>query len=342
MHLYDNIVNTLNLLSKLSLIRIINVFLLKVSFQISVVLNKAIHWGYPDSISVEPTTNCNLNCLECPSGQETFQRPTGNISTDLFSNIIKQTCKYLMHLNLYYQGEPFLHPNIFELVQIAKTKNIYVTISTNGHFLDITNINNILDNKIDKLIISIDGLSQESYNKYRQNGNLETVLDGINLLVVEKEKRKTLKPYIEIQFIPFKHNELEISKLNNFFKPYKVQRIRIKKAFIDNFTSNKNLIPESDSLSRYSIDDTGNYKIRNKLKNRCWRSWHSPVITWDGKLIPCCFDKHAKYTIGDINSSPFKAIWKSAELKKFQNKILHSRKSIDICRNCTEGMKYRI
>jgi radical SAM protein with 4Fe4S-binding SPASM domain len=65
--------------------------------------------------------------------------------------------------------------------------------------------------------------------------------------------------------------------------------------------------------------------------------WSGSVVTWDGKVIPCCFDKDAQHRLGDVKEIPFKKAWRSEAYHKFRSSILKSRKEIDICKNCSEG-----
>jgi radical SAM protein with 4Fe4S-binding SPASM domain len=67
--------------------------------------------------------------------------------------------------------------------------------------------------------------------------------------------------------------------------------------------------------------------------------WSSCVITWDGKVVPCCFDKDAKHQLGNLQEKTFKEIWQNDSYKKFRTSLLKSRKEIDICQNCSEGTK---
>jgi MoaA/NifB/PqqE/SkfB family radical SAM enzyme len=117
---------------KLSFKKAINFLKVFISFNISKVLKKSIVWGLPYSVSIEPTTSCNLHCLECPSGQNQFTRKTGHITSELYKSIINELYPHLAYLILYFQGEPYLHPNFFDLVNYANKKNIYTASSTNG------------------------------------------------------------------------------------------------------------------------------------------------------------------------------------------------------------------
>lgn len=76
----------------------------------------------PVSISIEPTTACNLRCPECPSGLRSFTRPTGNIKFELFKRTIDQMHSHVMQLNFYFQGEPFIHPQFCDMVSYAHSK----------------------------------------------------------------------------------------------------------------------------------------------------------------------------------------------------------------------------
>jgi radical SAM protein with 4Fe4S-binding SPASM domain len=98
------------------------------------------------------------------------------------------------------------------------------------------------------------------------------------------------------------------------------------------------LIPTLDKYSRYRKTSNG-YEFKGKLANHCWRLWHDPVITWDGLVAPCCFDKDAQHQLGDLKERSFKEIWENGEYKKFRTAILKGRKNIDICSNCSEGTK---
>jgi radical SAM protein with 4Fe4S-binding SPASM domain len=98
------------------------------------------------------------------------------------------------------------------------------------------------------------------------------------------------------------------------------------------------LIPTNNKYSRYKKDKSGKQVPKNRMVNRCWKLWHANVITWDGLVVPCCFDKDALHKMGDIKSNSFKEVWKSNAYKKFRTEIGTGRKNIDICSNCSEGV----
>src|SRR5687768_13049245 len=124
-----------NLLSKLTFRRAWNACKVLASYYLSKWSKRPVQWGYPISISFEPTTSCNLRCPECPSGLRAFTRPTGMLQQDFFSTTIDQLSKDLLYLIFYFQGEPYLNPAFLEMVKYAASKGIYTATSTNAHYL---------------------------------------------------------------------------------------------------------------------------------------------------------------------------------------------------------------
>lgn len=314
-----------------------NSFCLLASWQLSRVTRKAIHWGMPMTLSVEPTTACNLRCPECPSGLRSFSRPTGNLTEDLFRNIIDQTFKDLVFLIFYFQGEPFIHPFFLNMVSYARKKGIYTITSTNGHFLSPDNCRKTVAAGLDELIISVDGTTQETYELYRKEGKLDVVLQGVRNLAACKKELKSVTPRIVIQFLVVRHNEHQVPQILALAKETGADAVSLKTAQIYDFEGGSPLIPENKKYSRYKQMDDGKWAIKNPLNNRCWKLWHAGVITWDGRVVPCCFDKDARYEMGRIQQKPIAEIWRDLPYRTFRQRLVKGRKDIDICRNCTEG-----
>lgn len=333
-----NLTDGINLLSKLNGKRIFNAFKLYSSYHFSKTLKKPIQWGMPLSMEIEPTTSCNLRCPQCPSGLREFTRDTGMLDLNLYKKILDEIHPELVWLILYFQGEPFLNKNFLEFVKYAATKNVYTATSSNAHYFTDEMAKATVQSGLDRLIISIDGTSQDTYGKYRIGGKIEKVIEGTQNLLKWKKELGVKTPHIIWQFIAFKHNEHQIPEIKKLAKEIGVDELGIKTAQIYDYQTSDEFIPENEKLSRYSKTDDG-YKIKNKLLNQCWRMWRGSVITWDGLVVPCCFDKDATHRFGNVSKQTFKDVWKGEQYNSFRNAILKSRKEIDICTNCTEGTK---
>ena len=328
-----------NLLSKLTFRRLVNGSKVLGSFYISRLLNKPVQWGYPVSVSFEPTTSCNLRCPECPSGLRQFSRPTGMLQNDFFKRTIDDIHKELLYLIFYFQGEPYLNPDFLDMVKYACDKKIYTATSTNAHYLTDDVAKKTVESGLDRLIISIDGTTQDVYRQYRVGGNLEKVLEGAKNIMKWKKELKSKTPFVFFQFLVVKPNEHQIEDIKRLAKEVGVDEVRFKTAQVYQYeTDPNNLIPTIDKYSRYKKNADGTYSAKNKLANHCWKMQHANVITWDGLVVPCCFDKDATHQLGNLKNQPFKEIWHNINYKQFRNELFKSRKNIDICANCSEGV----
>lgn len=298
-----------------------------------------VQWGMPAAISVEPTTSCNLRCPECPSGLRSFSRPTGMLSSQVFEKIIDQLKENLLYLTFYFQGEPYLHPNFTEMLGYAHRQKIFTSTSTNAHFLNDENAQKTVLSGLNRLIISIDGTDQQSYEAYRIGGKLEKVLAGTQNLLRFRKELKAKTPEIVFQFLVVRPNEHQIEDAKKLAKKIGVDKIVFKTAQIYEYEKGSDLIPTIDRYSRYQKNTDGSYALKNSLENSCWRMWHSCVITWDGSVVPCCFDKDAAHSLGKLSENTFLEIWKGKEYENFRKNIIESRSQIDICKNCSEGTK---
>ncbi len=335
-----NLNDTINILSKLTWRRAWNAGKVLSSFYLSKWTGKPIQWGIPISISFEPTTSCNLRCPECPSGLRSFTRPTGMLKKDFFSDTVDQISSDLLYLIFYFQGEPFLNPDFLKMVNYASSKGIYTATSTNAHFLSDENARKTVESGLDRLIISIDGTTQDVYQQYRVGGKLNKVIEGAKNIVSWKKKLKSKTPYVFFQFLVVKPNEHQISDIKALAKECGVDDVKYKTAQVYDYLNDPNqLIPSAKRYSRYHKDNQGKYHLKNSLDNHCWRLWHASVITWDGLVVPCCFDKDAQHTLGDLKGKPFKEVWQNNKYVAFRKQILSSRKNIEICSNCSEGTK---
>ena len=309
------------------------------SYYYSRATSKSAIAGLPLSISFEPTTHCNLRCPECPSGLRSFTRPTGMLQQEVYHKVIDELQDTLLYLLLYFQGEPYLHPQFLDLVQYAHQKGIYTATSTNAHYLSDERALQTVESGLSRLIISLDGTTQEVYEQYRVGGKLEKVLEGTKRLLHWRKKLKSRTPYVVFQFLVVQPNEHQLEEARQLARQLGVDDVWFKTAQIYDYEQGSPLIPTLDRYSRYRQGADGRWSIKNKLLDHCWKMWHSCVVTWDGKVVPCCFDKDAHYRLGDAQSTSFRDIWYSQEYRDFRSLILKGRDQIEMCRNCTEGTK---
>lgn len=331
--------NYLRLARAISGKKIFNLLKLNGSYYWSKLKKKPIHCGMPVSVAIEPTTACNLGCPECPSGLKQFTRKEGNLNVDLFKKMIDELKNELIYLTFYFQGEPFINPKFLDMVSYASHNKIYTSTSTNAHFISKEIAEKTVNSGLDRIIISIDGTTQQVYEQYRKKGDLNKVIEGTKNLIEAKKKLKSTTPHVVFQFLVVAPNEHQMDDVLKLGKELGVDEVKFKSAQVYDYEYGNVLIPQNEKYSRYKKGLDGKYQLKHKLDNHCWRMWSSCVITWDGGVVPCCFDKDAKYRLGDLKDQTFQSVWNNPEYVSFRNSVIHSRKDIDICANCSEGAK---
>lgn len=318
--------------------RIWNALINSVSFVVSVILRRPVVWGLPPIVNIEPTNICNLKCPLCITGSGQMKRPRGKMDYKDFQIFINTVADRVIYITLYHQGEPYIHPQFNDMVALAKSKNLYVSTSTNGHYFRTREAaEQAIRSGLDSMIISLDGVTQESYEHYRRGGNLQEVLDGIKRLVDAKQKLHSKTPYLFVQFLVMKHNENQINDIKKVAKQLGVDRLLIKTIQVMTFEEAVEWLPENGKYSRYDLSEE-DIQVKQG-KGACPRLWLTTLIDWDGTIVPCCFDKNADYAMGHFaDAETFRNVWISEKYSQFRRQILKDRNAIDICRNCNYGI----
>ena len=319
--------------------RFFNVIKVYLSYYISLVLKKSIYWGFPPVVMIEPTNICNLKCPLCPSGNGTLKRKKGYMGFFTFKKVIDEIKDRSFMVVLWNQGESYLNKDFLKMVKYASDSGLFTLASTNAN-IDLQ-VEHTIESGLDSIIISLDGATQETYNKYRVNGDLNKVLENVKNLVKTKKKLKTRNPLIRWQFLVMKHNEHEIENIKKLAKELRVDNLELKTVQIYSKDDIYNFLPINPKYRRYKIKGN-NFELKFGIKNRCRRIWTNAVVNWDGEVAICCFDKDVEYKIGNIKETPLSKLWKNEKIQKIRNQILKDRKNLPICRNCGEGIKLRI
>jgi len=290
----------------------------------------------PAILMAEPTNFCNLSCPLCPTGNNSLSRQRGFAPLEGFIKIIDELGDYLLNLTLWNYGEPMLHKDIYKMIELAKRKNIFVRLSTNGHFFNNKeNVEKLVKSRLDNLIISLDGASQETLSKYRVGADFEAIISGIKLVASEKKKLQSRLPFIELQFVVMKHNEHEVDKIKKLAQDMGIDKLTLKTANLEmDRTESKpermeKFLPTKEYHSRYVKNEQG-LKIKKTLKNKCVRLWLSSVVNWNGDVVPCCYDPEGAFNFGNAFKEPFKEIWLNEKYVKFREAVLKNKNSIKI------------
>lgn len=325
----------------------------------------------PPAISVELSSRCSLACPECVTGTGLIRRRNGFISYDLTSEIAGQFRGRALSAWLSFQGEPMMHPEFFRILERFAGMN--PVISTNGHYLDRENCIRLAGSPLKKIIISYDGATPETYSIYRRGGDHAVVTEGIMRLAgAIRESDSKLK--IVLQFLVHRGNEHEIAAAAGFARSVGAG-FRVKSMQVLDPARAGEWMPSDHRMARYACGEAGTTGSALGSRSRnggsepgapgsdghrlaqnacgeagvagngpthprgCLRMWTSAVITTDGDVVPCCYDKNGLHAMGNLAEKSFREIWTGENYEAFRGKVMRDRSSVDICRSCPEGRK---
>jgi radical SAM protein with 4Fe4S-binding SPASM domain len=278
-----------------------------------------------------------------------LERPAGEMELHLFKKIIDEIGDYVFLILLWDWGEPFLNPSIYEMTSYAKQKGIKLVSSTNGHlFKNREQADKLIASGIDSIIFALDGISQETYEPYRQGGSLESVLQGIRTVVLRKRELRSKTPMVNLRFIVMKHNEHEIPALKTLARSLGVDALTLKTlnpVNLDFYSEDKSnirnhneFLPENHHYRRFKCDSTGQNVIRLR-KNPCKQLWNNPVIHWNGAVCSCTYDPKEKYVLGELQYETFKNIWQGALYRRLRRQFRENWNQLPLCRECSYAFK---
>jgi len=281
-------------------------------------------YNFPIRLFIDPCNCCNLHCELCPVGKGSGGRKQTFMSFNTFKKIIDECGSYLWEVHLYNWGEPLLNKDIFKMIKYARERNIDVNISTNLNYFNDHICINLIKSGLNKLIISLDGASQESVEKYQKGSDFQLVIKNIEQIVYMKEMLKSDLPFIQWRFLITKYNENEIEKAKKLSKRLKINKLELlslfrcdmgKELLLNNEAQYENVkawLPNNEKLSMYDYSQ----KRKKVIKSICRLLWFESVIQPDGSVSPCCAVWYERFDFGNINNSSFRRIWDS---EKYQN-----------------------
>ena len=280
----------------------------------------------PLRLWIEVTNRCNLQCVICPNSERTA---FGNMEFSLFKKIINEASSFVREVKLFLGGEPLLHPEIFTMIDYARTKGLLTEIHTNGTLLNQEKSRDLLDSRLDVLSISFDGIDRESYQSIRVNADFDQVVQNIKMFLRKKQTKRT-DPYTIIQCIlqPEQTSSRATLKrrIKDFMKEFRGLPVNEFK-FIKVHNFGGRLVDKETCQPKYTVEKYDYHP--------CGDVYHALSITWNGRVVPCCTDFFEQYVLGDANTDTLLDIWHNRRMEDLRAKIVHGEiQDIELCKNC--------
>lgn len=288
----------------------------------------------PMFVSVEPAAICQLHCPECPVGMRKGERLADRVerfmSREVWERVLEQIAPYAHTVQFYFQGEPLLNRDLPQMIREAHERGLYTIVSTNAQALTMEMAAELVKAGLSKIIISMDGLTEETYAAYRVGGSLEQCMHALSWLREAKERLRG-GTTIELQCLRLRSNEHEWKEFQKRYKAFGADRLVFKTAQLYDYSDGHPLMPSDERYSRYTKGVDGHYH-RKPIGRGCLRVWSGVVITTTGEVLPCCYDKAHAYAYGNIMKESLESLFGNERALAFRKAAL--QKSPDICKQC--------
>ncbi len=304
--------------------------------ELAIVLKTRSPWGWPTFLQVEPTTLCNLKCSFCPVSQR-GDGPAGHMDRQMFERFLNEAGERALLLVLWGWGEPFVNPDVYDMIAYAKGKGLGVISSTNGRaFADMEQAERLVRSGIDALIVSTVGITQETHERFRQ-GEVDTTLQGARNIAEAKRRLRSETPVISLTLMVTRYNEHEVELAKEVAVALGVDILALKKinpCTQDLHGEHGQMMPTDEKYSRFQYSDD----IREPLRvqdNPCKALWHKTNLRWDGRVNACTFDFEGASRLGNFGSDSFRRIWWGPDYRDMRRRFRRDWRRISICSSCT-------
>jgi radical SAM protein with 4Fe4S-binding SPASM domain len=284
----------------------------------------------PKMISVEVTSRCNLNCPFCLVGMQNqlpstehdlLPRGLGTMDLELYEKILKDAVAFgIEKMQLHFQGEPLLHTKIHEMVALAKRAGLATQMFTNGLPLTEAMADRLLDAGLDMLRFSVDGVSEEVYQKNRVGGQFWRVERNMRMMTAKAAARHA-PIRLEWQMIAMRNNEHEIP----------AARERAKDIGINFF------------VKTFAVTDPGAVPVNEEYQRRlhvkpCTDIYRAIFVYYNGDVVPCCYDIAGKAIVGNLGTASLTDIWNGPAYTELRRRIDNAYRrpedEPELCKSC--------
>ncbi|MBT6052785.1 MAG: radical SAM protein [Candidatus Scalindua sp.] len=283
--------------------------------------------AFPERLTIEITNTCNLACIMCP--RHNAENGTGFMQLDLYRNIIEEARHHLsVTLVPFFRGEPLLHPDLFEMIEIASKSGLGpIQLATNATLLNEDTSTIIIKSRLDFLSFSID-IDKKNYKSTHVGGDYEKVINNIDNFIAIKKTMNTNKPEIQVSTVETTENRHGLHEFAEYWLE-KVDRVRIYPA-------------HSTNGAFGSLESSNKYPdFEQRLP--CKKVFNDIVIYWDGTVAVCNHDWNRREYIGNIIDNSIQEVWSGKKYNEIRKRHIKGKLENDqTCKECDHWKMYYI
>lgn len=305
----------------------------------------------PKYIQLEHTVSCNLNCITCSRDQVIGNYKKMNLSLEEIDKILSFFPE-LKAIKLQGLGEPLLHPQIEQIMQRFKEKNLYLLMISNGTLFLSERFRHLATDYVSDIAVSFDSIDSDNFNYLRKGADMDKVIEGIKLLVKDRDERKS-KMSIGINFVISHMNYRELPGLYNLVLNLGVDYVTLtdvenwmipgeegfKESALFAAESRKYAAKVKKEIRKLQLKFLlkgilVGYKGDNRRLGNCHWPFRSTFVTVEGFVNPCCIRMHKEHAFGNIFEKDFEEIWNSKEYQEFRKSHITKDRLNMMCGNC--------
>lgn len=290
-------------------------------------------WALPTILQIEPGNICNLRCPVCHVVTE--NKAKGFMTLAHFKRLIDEVGDATFLIHFWGWGEPFMNPDIYEMIVYGKSKGLQFISSTNGHFFEQPGaVDNLILSGLDVLIFALDGVDSETYERYRHRGDFDRAVQGLERLLQRRRELGSLTPRINLRMLVTRGNEHQIEAMKALAQKWQVDIFSLKTMYsFDNEKEGRHIIPRNPLYQRSTYDADGN-PVRTT--NRCKKFWNHPVVYFDGEVVLCDYYNREELSLGRIfdGAGNFRTVWNGAVARAIRKRFRANQLAEVRCGNC--------
>lgn len=267
---------------------------------------------------IDPCNVCNLRCPLCPTGTGELQRNRGMLKLDEYHQILDKIGPYAVEVSLHNWGEPLLNKDIFDIIRLTTDRGIATNMSSNLS-LEKENLGErLVRSGLEYLIVSLDGVTQETYEQYRVRGKLDLVMANIREIVAAKRRLGSRTPVIEWQFIVFKHNEHEMEAARTLAPQLGVDHLRFRAPGLP-----YHRMHDEELGSKWMPTNPAYWELNPTRLNEqgylwdepCYYLYRSMTVNPGGGVAACCIVHKERQDFGCLLHDDLDTIWNNDSYK---------------------------
>jgi MoaA/NifB/PqqE/SkfB family radical SAM enzyme len=267
-----------------------------------------------------------------------MHRPGIHMAPHTYRDVVDDIVGHARTIELWNFGEPFLNPDIFDMIRYAEERGIRVRVSTNSTFLGDKDVENIFASDLSYIIVCLDGASAGTHERYRIGSSFEAVKAGIERLAHRRRALGRAKPFIRLQSLVFSYNEHEIDSMIDLAEALRVDQLALKNVSLGSFVKEhlrermaRKMLPKDEKYRKYRIDDEGvELKIQDQV---CSWAYENGVVLANGDVTTCCYDSNGEHVFANVaRDGGLLKILRSEKMREVRDQI--TSRELPLCGTC--------